>query len=156
VFLGTVHDTEDGARWVPAGPFLPGSIPGRVGSPAMEVVAAIPYGTDGREFKCVVIPGSQRDMDHPSYGVVSAYRNRDGDDRWYSTGGHYDLTLSRAIRVMAERAGAIIKPSERDEAKIRELLETMHRSSEIQEIIWPEDVEALTRLVENLLNEATP
>lgn len=153
VFLGTVRDTEDGARWEPAGD-PPSSIPSRVGSPSMEVVAAIPYGTEGREFKCVVIPGSQRDMSNPSYGVVSAYRNSDDDNRWHSTGGHYDLTLSRAVRVMAERAGAIIRPSQRDEAKIRELMETI-RADAGQEVIWPEDIDTLFGLVEDLLNEAT-
>ncbi len=80
------------------------SIPAKVGSPAMTVVAAIPYGLHpATEYVCVTIePSSQHGPTR--YGTVHAYTH-DGQT-WHATAGHYGYVSQRAaIRGMVERAG---------------------------------------------------
>lgn len=104
VQVGTVKDTPDGPRWEPAA--KPGRIPARVGSPAMEVVAAIPAepwknDQEPREYICTVI-SRYWPSGEPVFGTVHAYRN---GDRWSADAGHYDLSQSAAVHDMIKRVG---------------------------------------------------
>ena len=78
------------------------SVPVRVGSPALQVVAAIPLG-HGNEYVCVVIQNARQ-----AFGTVHAYKGTNANDEsvWHASAGHYDIaSLGDALRDMCRRAG---------------------------------------------------
>lgn len=106
--VGTVRETPDGPRWFPAE--APGRVPARVGSPAMEVVAAIPVGAhkdnpEPDEYICAVYTRTASYGDRLSYfGTVHAYLNAE-TGRWSADAGNYDLSQTAAVHDMIKRAG---------------------------------------------------
>lgn len=154
---GTVRDTPSGPRWIPAD--KPGRVPATVGSPAMEVVAAIPVGAhrnekEPREF-IAVVHHRNWPSGEPVFGTVHAYLN-DETGRWSADAGNYDQSQSGAVHDMIARAGCERPPAatEDEAAKIRELLGTIKSDAE-QDVVYPDDIAELTALVEAVLVKAT-
>jgi hypothetical protein len=83
------------------------TVPKYVGSPAMLVIAVIPFRHDPREFVAAV-----RHSSYPRerYGTVRTWCDAAGN--WQCTAGHYDLTRDSAIRDMVFRAGWQGEPRE--------------------------------------------
>jgi hypothetical protein len=76
------------------------TVPKYVGSPAMLVIAVIPFRHDPREFVAAVRHSS---FPRELYGTVRAYCDAAGV--WQAHAGHYDQIRDAAIRDMIFRAG---------------------------------------------------